>query len=228
MSPELWLSHTTLWPPPREPVWLLHHVPSWDADVPSKLSKRMLRRSTACSNWGCKSNSRTTWTRTQLPERICCVTPTELGTAGWSPEQLEGPPCREGSWSPSPRPAGGGSLLTQVLLPHSGMLVLGPRQCGNRIRAARQRLSTPAKECERPRRWEGRAARAGALPPGHPCWLQWDLTVPISNPGKGKSLQFSLKSGLGANHSIEAKWLNAQLGFSVTSDFPSHPKKKKI
>lgn len=63
-----------------------------------------------------------------------------------------------------------GCLLTQVPLPHPGMLVLGPRQCGNRIRAARQRLSTPAKECERLRRGEG--AR-----PGHhrgiplaPCW----------------------------------------------------------
>lgn len=155
------------------------------------------------------------------------MTPIGLGTTGRSLEQLEGPPCRAGSWSPSPCPAGGGSLLTQVLLPHSGMLVLGPRQCGNRIRAARQRLSTPAKECERLRRREGRATGAAAPPPGHSPPAAAGLAVPVSNPGKGKSLQFSLERGFGAAHRPAAKQFSAQLGFSLAPHFPSHPKKKK-
>lgn len=91
---------------------------------------------------------------------------------------------KQGRGPPSPRAAGGGGLLTQVLLPHSGMLVLGPRQCGNRIRAARQRLSTPAKECERLRRRRGSCQ-------GHPC-LPSSLTLPLSSPGKGQSLQCTL------------------------------------
>lgn len=92
-----------------------------------------------------------------------------------------GTPSRQGRVAPSPRAAGGGGLLTQVLLPHSGMLVLGPRQCGNRIRAARQRLSTPAKECERLRRPRGSCQ---GIPAG--------LTLPLGSPGKGQSLQFTL------------------------------------
>lgn len=111
----------------------------------------------------------------------CCVTPTALGTQDSPCSRQRDSLTQQGRGAPSPRTAGGAGLLTQVLLPHSGMLVLGPRQCGNRIRAALQRLSTAAKECERLRRRRGSCQ---GIPAG--------LTLPLSSPGKGQSLQFSL------------------------------------
>lgn len=132
------------------------------------------------------------------------------GDTGQSLEQAEGLPHRAGSWS-SPHPCSWrGGLLTQVLLPHSGMLVLGPRQCGNRIRAARQRLSTPAKECERLRRRRGSCQ---------------GIPAALSSPGKGQSLQVTLCRALGTAHQLPRMW--SQRGFSLASHFPPHPKKKK-
>lgn len=105
-----------------------------------------------------------------------------------------GTPCRAGSCPPLAPP---GCLLTQVPLPHPGMLVLGPRQCGNRIRAARLRLSTPAKECERLRQGEG--AR-----PGHHRGIP-----PVPLLGKGKSLLISVLRGVGIAGQPAAKRFGA-------------------
>lgn len=129
-----------------------------------------------------------------------------LGTQD-SPGAAEGLPHPAGSRCPLTPCSWRAGLLTQVLLPHSGMLVLGPRQCGNRIRAAGQRLSA------RPRNAAGRGSCRSI--PASP--------LPLSSPAKDQSLQFTLRRALGTAHQLPLKC--SQRGFTLPPHFPPHPNK---
>lgn len=192
MSPKLWLSHTTLWPPPRGPARLLHRVPNQDMDVPSKLSWRTPGSTRACSSQGMQNQPR------DHPDphpgaqgNFLCDTH-QRGHSGTVPGAGGGTPSLSGvavplalsSWrrwfvdSSAVTSFGDVSFRSPPVWEPDSSCSAAPVNSGQGMRA------TPAAGGESCR---GHGTAAGASLPATA-----GLTVPLSSPGKGKSLQFSL------------------------------------
>lgn len=156
------------------------------------------------------------------------MTPTLLGTADWFPRAGGGTPSPSRATVPLAPSSWRGWMLTQVPLPHLGMLVLGPRQCGNRIRAARQAPVNSSQGMRAAPVAGGERCRGCGIVAGASLTAAVGFTVSPFSPGKGKSLQLSLIRGLGTAHHPATKHFSARMDFRLASDFVSHPKEKSI
>lgn len=137
------------------------------------------------------------------------------GDTGQSLEQVEGLPRRAGSWSPLTPRSWRGWFVDSSAVTSLGDVGFRSPPVWEPDPSARQRLSTPAKECERLRRPRGSCQ-------GHPC-RPGGLSLPLSSPGEAQSLQLTLWRALGTAHQLPVKW--SQRGFSLSSHFSPHPKK---